>query len=156
MISFLLVRRRRAAKKSTQRRGKPAGPHCGRARAPRPVACRMRCSFDLCRDWLLLVPLRFSQSQLMRSIFLSRRTKGSGSWTLSETARGNGRPTPKKKAQLAEYKEALKDTSTAQKAMTVATAHSCKNFWNTNFENEVIRLKNDDAYHLLRAPYESK
>ena len=61
----------------------------------------------------------------------------------------------KKKAQLAEYKEALKDTSTAQKVMTVATAHSCKNFWNTNFENEVIRLKND-AYHLLRAPYESK
>jgi len=27
-----------------------------------------------------------------------------------------------------EYKEALKDTSTAQKVMTVATAHSCKNF----------------------------
>ena len=40
-----------------------------------------------------------------------------------------------------EYKEALKDTSTAQKVMTVATAHSCKNFWNTNFENEFNQLK---------------
>ena len=34
----------------------------------------------------------------------------------------------KRKAELAEYKEALKDTSTAQKVMTVATAHSSKNF----------------------------
>ena len=40
-----------------------------------------------------------------------------------------------------EYKEALKDTSTAQKVMTVATAHSCKNFWNTNVENEFNQLK---------------
>ena len=53
-------------------------------------------------DWLLLVSLRFSQSQLMWSILLLfRRTKGSGSWTWSETARGNGRPTPQKKADLA-------------------------------------------------------
>ena len=141
VISFLLVRRRHAAKKNIQKPGRSAGPGWGRALAQRPVACRMRFSFDLCRDWILPVSLRFSQSQTHVKHPSVSKDKRKRELELERARQRKRAAYAKKKAELAEYKEALKDTSTAQKVMTVATAHSCKNFWNTNFENELIQFK---------------
>jgi len=76
---------------------------------------------------MLPVSLRFSQSQT--HVKHPSVSKGKRKRELElERVRQQHAAYAKKKAELAEYKEALKDTSTAQKVMTVATAHSCKNF----------------------------
>jgi len=88
----------------------------------------MRFSFDLYRDWMLPVSLSFSQSQTHVKHPSVSQDKRKRELELERDRQRKRAAYAKKKAELAEYKEALKDTSTAQKVMTVATAHSCKNF----------------------------